>query len=133
MAKNNLFNRKNKVQLLQEQLEETFKRRTCSFYRYVTIADPQLKRDSLYKECLKFNILGRDYLAKEGINAQISVPEQNWNDFILHLDNHQEFSKMHLKNAVVEGDQSFLKLIVRVKNKIVADGLDNEIFNNAPI
>jgi len=69
-----------------------------------------------------FNVLGRVYLAKEGINAQISVPEPNWNDFIFKLDNHSGFSKMLIKNAVMDGDLSFLKLIVRVKNKIVADG-----------
>ena len=82
MAKNNLFNRKNKAQLIQEQLKETFKRKTCSFYRYVKIADPQSMRDILYKEWMGFNVLGRVYLANEGINAQISVPEPNWNDFI---------------------------------------------------
>ena len=126
MAGNNLFNRKNKTQLIQEQLDETFKRKTCSFYRYVKIADPQSMRDSLYKEWMGLNILGRVYLAKEGINAQISVPEPNWNDFIFTLDNHPGFSKMHIKNAVMDSDKSFLKLIVRVKNKIVADGLNYE-------
>jgi len=45
------------------------------------------------------------------------------------LDNHPGFSKMHIKNAVMYGNLSFLKLIVRVKNKIVADGLDDETFN----
>ena len=83
MAKNNLFNRKNKAQLIQEQLEETFKRKTCSFYRYVIIDDPQSMRNNLYKEWMGLNVLGRVYLAKEGINAQISVPEQNWDDFII--------------------------------------------------
>ena len=113
MAKNNLFNRKNKTQLIEEQLNESFQRKTCSFYRYVKITNPQSLRDSLYKEWLGLNVLGRVYLAKEGINAQISVPEPNWNDFIFKLDNHPEFSKMHIKNAVMEGRQPFLKLIVR--------------------
>ena len=87
MAKNNLFNRKNKTQLIQEQLNEPFTRRTCSFYRYVKIENPQEIRDIRYKEWLKINILGRVYIAKEGINAQISVPEQNWERFINKLDN----------------------------------------------
>ena len=114
MVKNNLFNRKNKAQLLQEQLKEAFRRKTCSFYRYVKISDPKSMRDNLYKEWLGLDVLGRVYLAKEGINAQISVPEPNWNDFIFKLDNHPEFSKMHIKNAVMEGAQPFLKLIVRM-------------------
>ena len=133
MEKNNLFNKKNKAQLLQEQLKETFRRRTCSFYRYVKITDPKSMRDNLYQEWLGLNILGRVYLAKEGINAQISVPEPNWNDFIFNLDNHPGFSKMHIKNAVIEGDQPFLKLIVRVKNKIVSDGINDETFDFANV
>ncbi|SVC90146.1 uncharacterized protein METZ01_LOCUS343000, partial [marine metagenome] len=133
MVKNNLFNRKNKDQLLQEQLKETFRRKTCSFYRYVKITDPKSMRNNLYQEWLGLNILGRVYLAKEGINAQISVPEPNWNDFIFKLDNHPEFSKMHIKNAVMEGAQPFLKLIVRVKNKIVADGINDKTFDFANV
>ena len=85
MAKNNLFNRKNKTQLIQEQLNESFIRKTCSFYRYVKIDNPNEMRNILYKEWLKINILGRVYIAKEGINAQISVPEQNWDEFINKL------------------------------------------------
>ena len=105
MAKKDLFNRKNKAQLIQEQLKETFKRKTCSFYRYIKIADPPSMRDILYKELMGINVLGRVYLAKEGINAQISVPEPNWNDFIFKLDNQSGFSNMHIKNAVMEGDK----------------------------
>ena len=133
MAQNNLFNRKNKSQLIQEQELESFIRKTCSFYRYVKIKDTQSMRNILYREWLKLNILGRVYLAKEGINAQISIPEQNWNNFIETLDSYPEFSKMHIKNAVMDADQSFLKLIVRVKNKIVADGIDDETFDSSQV
>ena len=133
MSKNNLFNRKNKAQLVQEQLEETYKRKTCSFYRYVKITDPQSMRDSLYKEWTKLNVLGRVYLAKEGINAQISIPEPNWDDFIINLYHHSEFSKMDVKSALVENGKSFLKLIVRIKNKIVADGINDETFDSSNV
>ena len=133
MAQNNLFNRKNKTQLIQEQLKESFKRKTCSFYRYVKITNPQSMRDSLYKEWLQLGVLGRVYLAKEGINAQISVPKPNWDNFIEKLDSHPEFSKMFIKTAVMEADQSFLKLIVRVKNKIVADGINDETFDSSDV
>ena len=129
MKKNNLFNRKNKTQLIQEQLNESFIRKTCSFYRYVKIENPQEMRNILYKEWLKINILGRIYIAKEGINAQISVPEHNWKSFVKTLDNHPGFSKMFIKPAVKESNQSFIKLIVRVKDKIVADGLNDDTFD----
>ena len=133
MAQNNLFNRKNKTQLIQEQLKETFKRKTCSFYRYVKIDNPQSMRNILYKEWLELGMLGRVYLAKEGINAQISVPETNWKNFIEMLDSHPEFSKMFIKDAVIEAEQSFLKLIVRVKDKIVADGISDETFDSSDV
>ena len=133
MSKNNLFNRKNKTQLIQAQLKETFKRKTCSFYRYIKISDPQSLRDSLYKEWLGLKVLGRVYLAKEGINAQISVPKPNWDNFIKKLDSHPKFSKMFIKTAVMEAEQSFLKLIVRVKNKIVADGINDETFDSSDV
>ena len=133
MAQNNLFNRKNKSQLIQEQLKESFKRKTCSFYRYIKIADPPSMRDILYKELMGINVLGRVYLAKEGINAQIAVPETNWKNFIEMLDSHPEFSKMFIKDAVIEAEQSFLKLIVRVKDKIVADGISDETFDSSDV
>ncbi len=133
MAKNNLFNRKNKSQLIEQQLKEPFKRKTCSFYRYIKIADTQSMRDSLYREWTELNVLGRVYLAKEGINAQISIPEPNWDDFIINLDNHSEFSKMDIKSALIENGISFLKLIVRIKNKIVADGINDETFDSSNV
>ena len=133
MPQNNLFNRKNKIQLIQEQGLESFKRKTCSFYRYVKIADTQSLRNILYKEWLKLNILGRVYLAKEGINAQISVPKPNWDKFIEKLDTHPEFSKIFIKSAVREADQSFIKLIVRVKSKIVSDGINDDTFDSSNV
>ena len=133
MAKNNLFNRKNKSQLMEQQLKEPFKRKTCSFYRYIKIADTQSMRDILYREWTELNVLGRVYLAKEGINAQISIPEPNWDNFIIKLDNHTEFFEMDVKTALMENGISFLKLIVRIKNKIVADGINDQTFDSSNV
>ena len=69
-----LFNQKDREQLKVDLIEEDFARRTCSFYRYIHINDPQALRDELYKEWFDLRILGRVYIATEGINAQISVP-----------------------------------------------------------
>ena len=130
MSKNKLINRKNKSQLIEDLKNENFKRKTYSFYRYVKIKDPQYMRTTFLKEWSKLNILGRVYIANEGINAQISVPESLRNDFILSLDKYKEFSSMYIKSAVLENKYSFLKLIIRVKNKIVADGLNNSKYNS---
>ena len=47
MSENNLINRKNKSQLIEDLMNENFKRRTCSFYKYVRIKDPQSMRKNL--------------------------------------------------------------------------------------
>jgi len=99
--------------------EEGFARKTCSFYRYINIDEPQALRDELYKEWFALRILGRVYLAAEGINAQISVPEPHWDQFLETLNSRGVLAKMPLKHAVQEG-QSFLKLAIRVKQELVA-------------
>ena len=61
--------------------EEPFRRVTLSFYRYVKIADIENFRDYLYQEFDLLGVLGRIYVANEGINAQMSVPEHNFEAF----------------------------------------------------
>ena len=111
MVKDNrfLFNQKDREQLKADLVEEDFARRTCSFYRYIHIDDPQALRDELYKEWFDLRILGRVYLAAEGINAQISVPKPHWDQFLETLNSRAVLTSMPLKHAVQEG-QSFLKL-----------------------
>tara|TARA_B100001029_G_C15053445_1_gene452542 strand:+ start:143 stop:1303 length:1161 start_codon:yes stop_codon:yes gene_type:complete len=129
MTKNNFINRKNKSQLIKDLENEQFNRKTCSFYRYTNIEDPHEMRNLLLKQWLNFNILGRVYIAKEGINAQISVPEYLWNEFISSLDKYNEFKSINIKKALIPNDFSFIKLIIRVKNKLVADGLSTSEYN----
>ena len=114
-----LFNQKGREQLKADLAEENFKRRTCSFYRYILINDPHVLRDELYKDWFDLRILGRVYIAAEGINAQISVSEPHWDQFLETLNSRVVLAKIPLKHAVQEG-QSFLKLAIRVKQEIVA-------------
>ena len=129
MAKKKLLNRKNKTELINDLNNEDFERKTCSFYRYVKILNPEEMRNKLISQWSNYKILGRTYISEEGINAQISVPKHLWNDFILSLDNYKEFKSMHIKHSVTENQQSFIKLIIRIKNKLVADGLDNSEYD----
>ena len=76
-----LANRVNKKELKKRLREEKTTRITLSFYKYVIINSPQELRDELYKEWRALNIYGRIYLATEGINAQMSVPKENWDIF----------------------------------------------------
>ena len=124
-----MHNKYGKPDLLKRVELESFKRMTISFYRYVHINDPETLRDELYKGLTNLSILGRIYLAKEGINAQISVPEHNLTRFVKYLDNDTCFSKMPLKIAIEESDISFLKLKIKVRSKILADGMDDNSYD----
>jgi len=124
-----LHNKYDKATLRQKLESEDFKRITLSFYRYVLIDPVQEFRDLLYATFSSLGILGRIYVANEGINAQISVPENNWNQFKEFIDQHPLLSAMDLKIAIEDDGKSFIKLIVRVRNKIVADGLNDETFD----
>lgn len=116
--------------VLREMLEkDPTQRRTVSFYRYVSIEDPDLYRDYLYKEWSELGCMGRIYLAEEGVNAQMSVPVEYWNEFIQFLGEDRYLSDVPLKVAVEDDGKSFYKLKVKVRNKIVADGLDDNTFN----
>ena len=126
-----LVNRTDKNVLKQRLKEETIKRKTISFYRYVQIADPHQLRDELFESWTEFNCFGRIYLAHEGINAQMNVPEDRWPDFEKHLNSIEYFKEVPVKHAVQDDGKSFYKLIVKVREKIVADGIHDPSFDPA--
>lgn len=121
MKKNkiSLYNNKNKEQLLEKLSKEEFNRITCSFYKYVKLKNLKELRNELYIMWDDLNILGRIYLANEGINAQLSVPEFHWNNFENSLNNFPQFTDINIKKAIQDG-QSFLKLVIKIKDEIVA-------------
>ncbi|WCL51146.1 oxygen-dependent tRNA uridine(34) hydroxylase TrhO [Leptospira sp. GIMC2001] len=115
---------------LRDRIEkENFERINLSFYRYANILDPQTLRDSMFAELSKINVLGRIYLAREGINAQISIPDFQMENFKAILESISYFENMYLNIAVESKKEAFLKLIVKVRNKIVADGLEDDSFD----
>jgi UPF0176 protein len=124
-----LQNRVNKKELKKRIQEETIKRITVSFYRYVIIDNPQELRDSLFEQWNALKILGRIYVAKEGINAQMCVPEENWEIFKYNLHKNPLFTGIPFKIAVEDDGKSFYKLTIKVRPKIVADGLDDNAFD----
>ncbi|MEK7462701.1 MAG: rhodanese-related sulfurtransferase [Patescibacteria group bacterium] len=105
-------------------------RTTLSFYRYVHLEDPQAFRRRLLSKWNELDCLGRIYVANEGINAQMNVPTSNWTDFDAWVQAQPELKGIPYKLAVEEGElPSFFKLMIKVKDKIVADGLDDESFD----
>jgi UPF0176 protein len=124
-----LYNKYDKEFLQKKLMEEDFNRVTISFYRYVIIEDAHQLRDELYEEWSSMQVFGRTYLAKEGINAQMSVPEHHWEEFLLRLQARKIFENMPIKKAVEDDGKSFYKLKLKVRKKIVADGLDDGTFD----
>ncbi|HET6245451.1 MAG: rhodanese-related sulfurtransferase [Bacteroidetes bacterium] len=124
-----LYNRVNKKELKLKLRVEEFKRITLSFYRYVIIENPEELRNQLFEKWASLNVFGRIYLANEGINAQLSVPEENWKVFQEQLFAYEEFENMPFKIAIEDDGKSFYKLAVKVRHKIVADGLDDNAFD----
>ena len=108
--------------------EDNASRTTLSFYKYVHLENPTLTRNELYAAWEQLGVLGRTYVASEGINAQISVPTDRFDALKAHLDSLGWLPNLRL-NVAVEQGKSFFKLIVRVKEKIVADGLSDDMFD----
>jgi UPF0176 protein len=124
-----LQNRVNKKELKKRIQEETIKRITVSFYRYVIIDQPQEFRDQLFAQWSKLNVLGRIYVAHEGINAQLCVPEENWEIFNYNINKEPLLAGIPFKIAIEDDGKSFYKLTIKVRPKIVADGLDENAFD----
>ncbi|NQV89324.1 MAG: rhodanese-related sulfurtransferase [Parcubacteria group bacterium] len=109
---------------LRKRLEaETFTRTSISFYRYVRIKDPEALRDQLYDLWDDLGVLGRIYVAHEGINAQLNVPDHNVKVFRMVVDQLLEFNGVPFKIGIHEDAPSFIKLTIKVREYILADGL----------
>lgn len=124
-----LHNRVNKKELRVKVAEEHEERHVLSFYKYAKIDSPADFRDELYLKWMEFGVLGRTYVASEGINAQISVPEKTFESFREHLNSIPFLKNVRLNFAIEEDPTSFFKLAIKLRKKIVADGLDDKSFD----
>jgi UPF0176 protein len=104
-------------------------RLTLSFYAYAQISNPTQFRNELFLAWNKLEVLGRIYVANEGINAQLSLPADNFYAFKDSIEVYDFMKGIRLNIAVEQDDHSFLKLTVKVRDKIVADGLVDETFD----
>lgn len=109
---------------------ENIPRVTLSFYKYVKITDPEALQAELLERWGALGCYGRIYVAREGINAQMNVPRAHWDQFDAYMKSKPEFYGIPYKFAVEEGaTPSFYQLKVKVREKIVADGLDDSTFD----
>ena len=126
-----LHNRVSQKELKQLLLEETEPRTTISFYQYHGIINPQEFRDGLYKGLQPLKVFGRIYVATEGINAQVSVPSSNLEAFRAFLYSYDFLNNIRLNIAVDDDGKSFWVLKIKVRDKIVADGITDPAFDMA--
>jgi len=124
-----LHNRISQKELKDLLYKETEKRTTISFYQYALIEDPQAFRDELYKNIETFKVFGRIYVAHEGINAQISVPASNFDALKTYLWSISFLNGIRLNVAIDDDGKSFWVLKIKVRNKIVADGIEDPTFS----
>lgn len=132
-----LHNRVSKKELKERLQQESEPRTTLSFYKYFFIEDPQAFRDAMYKNCFALKVFGRIYVAHEGINAQVSVPVSNYEKLKEYLFSIAELNNLRLNVAVDDASlndpvgqgKSFWVLKVKVRNKIVADGIRDKDFD----
>ena len=118
-------------EIQKQQVEsDGVERVTLSFYRYVKIVDPDAFVSTLRERWGVLGCLGRIYVAHEGINAQMNVPKKYWDQFDAFTKSLPELKGVPYKIAVEEGNTpSFYKLAIKVRKKIVADGLDDNSFD----
>jgi UPF0176 protein len=125
-----LHNRISKRELKARLFAETVPRITVSLYKYFTITDPKAFRDEVYLKFSELNVFGRIYIAHEGINAQISVPENNFGTFKETLYGlSPELNGIRLNIAIDDDGKSFWVLKCKVRPKIVADGITDPSFD----
>lgn len=122
----NKLSAKEREALLEEAGED---RLTLSFYQYAKIGNPHLFRNHLFIAWDQMEVLGRIYVAHEGINAQLSVPAKNFGKFKEFLDGIYFLENVRLNIAIEHDIKSFLKLKVKVRDKILADGLNDATFD----
>lgn len=125
----NLYNRLSNLEsteLLNKSKED---RLTLSFYKYFKIDNLIIFRNYLFSSFSKIGVLGRIYVANEGINAQLSLPKKQLSSFETKLDEIEPMKGMRLNFAIKHNLKSFLKLKIKVRNQIVADGISDKKFD----
>jgi len=124
-----LHNRVSQKELKERLYQEAEPRTTISFYQYFPIADPKIFRDELYRALEAIKVFGRIYIAHEGINAQLSVPQSNFETLKNFLYSIEPLNGIRLNIAVDDDGKSFWVLKIKVRDKIVADGIADNNFS----
>lgn len=124
-----LHNRVDRRVLLAKLKVDQTPRTTISFYKYYHLKNPLIFRDHFYQLLDSVGVLGRIYVSYEGVNAQVSVPTHQLSLFREKLNEIVFLENCRLNFAREDNGKSFFKLAIKVRDKIVADGLDDASFD----
>jgi UPF0176 protein len=124
-----LYNRVSSDELKRQLQESKEARTTLSFYKYARIGNPRLFRDHFFILLDRLRVLGRIYVSYEGVNGQISVPDKKLEALREAMDQITFLEGVRFNFAIEDDGKSFFKLAIKVRNKIVADGLDDRSFD----
>jgi len=124
-----LHNKVNKELLKEKVQADKRNRTTLSFYQYAHIGNPQVFRDHFFILLNELEVFGRIYVSKEGINGQISVLDENWSGFVTAMNTIEFLKDIRLNKAIEDDGKSFFKLTIKLRKKIVADGLNDDTFD----
>jgi len=122
----NKLSKKDRIKLIEKAGEKRF---TLSFYKYELIKNLEIFRNFLFVQFNSIDVLGRIYIANEGINAQLSLPAKNIYLLKKILDEISFLKNVRLNIAIEHDNESFLKLKIKIRDKIVADGLGNDEYD----
>ncbi len=122
-------NRVSRRELKERIQNDPTPRTTISFYCYFPVAEPVSFRNTLYRQLSALGVLGRIYIAHEGINAQVSVPTACFEELRAYLYSIEPLNGLRLNVAVHDDGKSFYVLDIKVREKIVADGINDPDFN----
>lgn len=124
-----LYNRVDRKVLEAQMANDSITRITLSFYQYHNIKNPEIFRNFFYDGLNQLGALGRIYIASEGINGQMSIPKENFEQYVEFMDSIDFLNGIRQNIAVEAEDLSFIKLTIKVRKKILADGLEDETFD----
>ena len=122
----NKLSAEERAQIIDKNSQE---RITLSFYKYFNLGNCSLFRDHLFIMWSRLDVLGRIYIANEGINAQLSVPKDSFDSFKKSILEIVPLNNIRLNIALEHNNKSFLKLTIKIREKIVADGLNDLSFD----
>lgn len=124
-----LYNRIDKQVLEEQMANSAIERITLSFYKYHQIGNPTIFRNFFWHHLNELGCLGRIYVAHEGVNGQMNVPKENFEDFVKFMDSTLFLANIRLNIAIEDDGKSFIKLVIKERHKILADGLEDQTFD----